>query len=245
MANSFDDLMVKFKSKYKKNFVELFSLNITRVTSKNNPLYLAERNQSVNFVKAVQAECLDAVAWYEFPFSDNQHLDAMVYIPSNQDFNHPIVLLIESKNLRTLKIKIPELIRDVIRINRIKDPTDGLRVKLDALFSEATNVEYYGVILCDVQKTYDTHMEIADNWSNGADKLVLSQRFIKSIENQQRPKEETEKTFEAKVSEETEIAAKWLPKSIPLKVEYSDVDLKSSFVAEHYKQLIRYWPIEL
>ena len=246
MVKSFDDLMVEFVGEYKKNFSNLFSLDITRVTSETHSLYLTERNQSANFVKAIQNKYPNAIAWYEFPFNKNQHLDVMVYIPSNQDFDRPVVLLIESKNLRTPTKKIPELIRDVIRINSIKNTASGLREKLEALFSAVTNIKYYGVILCDVQKTDNTHKEIAANWSNGAPVYgELSKQFEKLVKMQQRKESENEEAFQAKISKQSAIASTWPSESTPLKVEYSDAYLNSSFVAEHYKQLIRYWPIEL
>lgn len=217
-CNEYSELMA--------NFLKQF--NITRVTSSKNPLYLAERNQSANFANAVQRKYPKATAWFEFPFGKNKHLDALIFIPKGKDLLRDQVLLVESKNLRTLSKKIPEIIEDILRIDSSLQKKQGdLKPKLEALFGNCTNLDFFGVILCDVQKTKsDHHLQLANRWDrDGIECLLKKEGYI--IEPQMQA-----------------IVDMWISRSNPRKFSQVIINEKGGNEEIPYEQLIRYWPVD-
>ena len=211
---------------YEKQFGDfLKTMTITKATSTDHPLYIAERNQSVYFFNAVKSVYTNATAWFEFPLGNNQHLDVLILIPKGSELTHNQVLLVESKNMRTLSIKVPEMIADVRRIGLRPAQQEGvLKAKLEALFEDFNEISFHGVILCDVQRTGKNHKEFAKKWE---DEDWMEQFINKKINPED----------EYNVNE-------WLKNSTAKRLTHTIIDMRHNGEDIHYEQLIRYWPIK-
>jgi hypothetical protein len=167
----------------------------------------------------------EAIAWFEFPFGKNQHLDALILIPKGSSFDHDQVLLVESKNMRTLSIKVPEMIADVRRIGLRPAQKEGaLKTKLQALFEDFNETSFFGVILCDVQKAGKKHMEFADKWED----TDWMKQFINEKIN----------------PEDKSNVEEWLNSSTAKKLTQTIFYKGNKEKPITYEQLIRYWPIK-
>ena len=203
----------------------LKTMTITKATPTDHPLFITERNQSVYFFNAVKSVYTDATAWFEFPLGNNQHLDVLIFIPKSLELAHNQVLLVESKNIRTLSVKVPEMIADVRRIGLRPAQKEGaLKTKLQALFEDFNETSFFGVILCDVQKTGKNHKEFADQWEKGdMIKDSISSKFD---------------------SEDEYNVNEWLKNSTAKRLTQTISDKRHGGEDIHYEQLIRYWPIK-
>lgn len=225
MDRTYDCKLDECCDEYKKQFADfLKTMTITKATSKKNPLYIAERNQSVYFFNAVKRVYPKATAWFEFPLGNRQHLDVLIFIPKNSELDHKQVLLVESKNIRTLSVKVPDMIGDVRRIDLGKaQESEALKSKLKALFGDLSEISFYGVFLCDVQRTGKNHKEFAKKWED-AD-------WMKQFINE-------------KINPEDESSVEeWLNSSTPKRLTHTIFDMRHDGEDIHYEQLIRYWPI--
>ena len=202
----------------------LKTMTITKATPTDHPLFITERNQSVYFFNAVKSVYPDATAWFEFPLGNSQHLDVLIRIPKNSELAHNQVLLVESKNIRTISVKVPGMIADVRRISLGKaQEAEALKSQLKALFDDFNETSFYGVILCDVQKTSEEHKEFAKQWETG-DKI---KDYIGS-------------EYEQK---DRDAITTWIGDSYPKRFTQEISDKRPNGEKIHYEQLIRYWPI--
>lgn len=111
-----------------------------------NSTGFTERNMSVNFSAAYEAENPEAASWFEYQFGagNREHYDAVIVNPGARE-----ILLIEAKRLKSAGGALMSAIeKDVRRINSArKGCADDFGPERIAMF---TDCSVYGVILADV-----------------------------------------------------------------------------------------------
>lgn len=132
-----------------------------------------ERNQSVNFTKAIEKIYPTSFSWFEVPFEDKSknHYDAMVIIPENKE-----IFIIESKRFSDGDMKVTSVGKDIMRIDNKKNI-------LGAVESLANSNEYsvYGVILADVWTVKPIKTRIRDTWNLKENNFFEDELFVKKL----------------------------------------------------------------
>ena len=103
-----DFIFKKYSEKYAKIFEKLYPAK--------GSTGFTERNQTVNYSKAMEDLYPSTVTWFEFQFGDenNKHIDAVIINPELKT-----IFIIEAKRFNLVKRKTKSIGEDIIRINSL------------------------------------------------------------------------------------------------------------------------------
>ena len=120
-----------------------------------------ERNQSVNFTRAVSAIYPMSFSWFEAALiKPKQHMDVVIFVPEIDG-----ALLVESKRFSTPHSKVKSVAEDIQRLCD-KNNHQTLCSELKGEYRRCKQ-NIYGIILADVWLENDMKNEIYDFWDNG------------------------------------------------------------------------------
>lgn len=164
-----DDILTDYHEKYKDIF-KYINPGILKANSKEVVKRFNEENQTINFCRAVQEHCEDAIVWYEYPWRiegikegnkklSSNRFDAVIYLPKDRT-----LLIVESKCLRKPS-KYNDMRNDLKRICGKDQYTT-----IQANFPSFNNV--YAIILADYWKRKTgNYTKVEESWKTEFDKL--------------------------------------------------------------------------
>ena len=155
MKNTHETQEIIFR-KYKEKYIKVFDL---LYPSKGSTGF-TERNQSVNFSKAMEELYPSAITWFEFQFGteNNKHIDAVIINPELKT-----IFVIEAKRFNLVKRKIKSIGEDIVRINSLS--TDFAKELADRIPNFA-EYKLQGIILADVWTEVNRKTEVKEAFEN-------------------------------------------------------------------------------
>jgi hypothetical protein len=132
-----------------------------------------ERNQTVNFSKAIEKVYPFAFTWFEVPFEDDSknHFDAIVIIPEVKE-----IFIIEAKRFSDGNSKVVSVGKDIKRIENYNYISGAIETLKDS-----NQYSIYGVLLADLWTENSIKNKISDKWCLGPDNFFTDELFTKKL----------------------------------------------------------------
>lgn len=165
MKTDFNKIIEEYTSAYKKILQSYYPAK--------RSVGFTERNQSVNFSKAIEKQYPSSFTWFEVPFEDNSrnHFDAMVVIPENME-----IFIIEAKRFSDGHEKVISVGNDIKRINNSMNILGAIKN-----IENFENYIVYGVILADVWTETTIKNKIKDKWNLNENGFFEDKGFVKKL----------------------------------------------------------------